>query len=233
MSTHEERQLGLLEIIKKQDKELNKLRKDLDNAKLANAEFKKLYKPCFMCKFISNQTKHGKSDFFKLANQYRREGQLFELFREINSTLKQLNLSFEIIRIVENSENDLFKFSVSKSSLQACSSNSVEMVLFWKDKLLIAYEAYRSFCFHLQLDLPSIHSIRLYRCFLNSTFSITKLNDYSYFVDIKLLMHQKIKSFLHSCSNYFLQIRTASIRLMIQKILSQLNFRLMALSVVI
>lgn len=40
-------------------------------------------------------------------------------------------------------------------------------------------------CKILNLDLPSIHYIRLFRIRLNSSFEIFKLNVYSFFVDLK------------------------------------------------
>lgn len=196
--THEEQLMFLLKKIDDQEKEIFFLKRELEKRSKKSFIIAKTNEPCFLCKFISNQEKFGKSDFFKLSKQHRRENQLFTLFDNINSFLMTMNLSFDNVSIIENKKTSSFKFSISKSQLSDSEANRIESVLYWKDKLLISDEAYRSFCLHLQLDLPSIYKLRVYRKRLNSSVQILKLNDYSYFVDIKKLIHQQIKLYIDS-----------------------------------
>jgi hypothetical protein len=193
----EEQITYLLNIIETQEKEIKKYKKvEEENAKLRD-QIKNSKQSCFMCSFTSNQAKYGKNDFFKLTNQARKEDQLFLLFQQINFVLNDLNLCFDKICIVEYKKQGYFIFSIKKSS-NTIEAISVETALYWKDKLLISDDSYRLLIVKLLLDLPSIHNIRLFRQHLNSSFNILKLNEYSYFVDIKLLIYQKVKLFIDS-----------------------------------
>ncbi len=191
-----ERQAFLLKTIKTQEIELKKLRKLEKENSILKQQIKASNKSCFMCTFTSNHSKHGKSDFFKLAKQGRKEDQIFELFQKINYVLNDMDLSFDTVKLVKKSNNSNFKFSISKS--QPTDQISLETVLFWKDKLLIADESYRLLILNLLLNLPSIHNIRIFRSHLNASFKILILNSYSYFVDIKFLMQLRIKSYINS-----------------------------------
>jgi hypothetical protein len=191
--------LFLLKKIDNQEKQIEKFRKETEeNANLIKElQAQKSKSPCFMCNFASNQDKYGKGDFFKLSKQSRKENQIYELFQHINFILNDMNLCFDNVNIIENTKNSYFKFSIKKKS-SINERVSVETVLYWKDKLLISDDSYRLLVINLLLDLPSIHTIRFFRQQLNSSLKIFKLNDYSYFVDIKMLINIKVKLFIDS-----------------------------------